>query len=187
MELIFHPYKIRSLALIDSEKIYEYLQDFEIVKFLATVPSPYLLENALSFILFANAKEKEKTEFHYAVANVDDDKMLGLIGVKEINFQTGTCEIGYWLGRENHNKGIITQAINKISSYCFDELDLCLIKAGVFESNRASIKALEKAGFHNAGFSEKLYCNTILKEKMYEFHLVKENFVPRETGKQSTT
>jgi len=183
MELVFHSYRIRSLRQGDAEKIYEYMQDFNIVKYLATVPSPYLLENALSFILFANEKEKEKTEFHYAIANVDDDKMLGLIGVKEINFQTGTCEIGYWLGREHHNRGIITQAINEISQYCFNELGLGVIKAIVFESNIASIKALEKAGFYRAGFSEKAYCNTILKEKMYEFLLSKEKFVSRGTEK----
>lgn len=183
MELIFHPYKIRSLKWSDAEKIYEYLQSFDIVKYLATVPSPYLLENALSFILFATEKEKEKKEFHYAVANISDDFMFGLIGVKEINFQVGTCEIGYWLGREHQNKGITTQAINKISQYCFSELGLSVGKAIVFESNTASIKVLEKVGFFDAGFSKKLYCNTILKEKMYEFHLLKEKFVSRETEK----
>lgn len=183
MELIFYPYKIRRLKQSDAEKIYQYLQDFDIVKYLATVPSPYLVENALSFILFANEKEKAKKEFHYTIANISDDIMLGLIGVKEINFQVGTCEIGYWLGREHHNKGIITLAIRKISQYCFNELELNLIKAIVFESNIASIKVLEKVGFINAGFSEKLYCNTILKEKMYEFHLPKEKFVSRETEK----
>jgi RimJ/RimL family protein N-acetyltransferase len=185
MEIIFHPYKIRSLKQSDAERICEYLQDFDIVKYLATVPFPYLLENALAFILFAAENEKNKKEFHFAIANICDDKMLGLIGVKEINFQVGTCEIGYWLGKEHHNKGIITQAINKISQYCFNELELNIIKAIVFVSNTASVKALGKAGFNNAGFSEKPYCNTILKEKMYEFQLSKEKFVPRETEKYS--
>lgn len=183
MELIFHPYKIRNLKQSDAVKIFEYLQNYDIIKYLATVPSPYLLENAFSFILFATEKEKEKKEFHYAIANISDDFMLGLIGIKEIDFQGGTCEIGYWLGKEHHNKGIITHAIKKISHYCFIELELNLIKAIVFESNTASIKVLEKVGFYNAGFSEKPYCNTILKEKMYEFHLSKEVFVPRETEK----
>ncbi|MCK9425037.1 MAG: GNAT family N-acetyltransferase [Ignavibacteriaceae bacterium] len=183
MEIIFHPYKIRSLKQSDTERICEYLRDFDIVKYLATVPFPYLLENAVSFIHFANEMEIERKEFHFAIANISDDKMLGLIGVKEINFQVGTCEIGYWLGKEHHNKGIITQAINKISQYCFSEFGLGVIKAIVFVSNIASVKALGKAGFNNAGFSEKLYCNTILKEKMYEFQLSKEKFVPRETGK----
>lgn len=181
MEIKFHPYKIRSLKLSDAEKIYEYLQDFDIVKYLATVPSPYLLENALSFIQFANDVENEKKEFHCAIAQLDYDTMLGLIGVKEINFDFGTCEIGYWLGREHHGKGIMTKAIKQITQFCFVDLGLHTIKAIVFESNIASIKTLEKAGFNNAGYSEKSYCNAILKEKMYEFHLQKENLVSRGT------
>ena len=181
MELIFSPYKIRSLKAIDAEKIYEYLQNFDIVKYLATVPSPYLLENAISFINFANEMEVERKEFHFAIANILDDSMLGLIGVKELNRDNGTCEIGYWLGSEHHNKGIMTRAILQIVRFCFEYLGINTIKAIVFESNTASIKTLEKVGFYNSGYSGKTYCNAILKEKMYEFHLRKENFVSRGT------
>lgn len=181
MDLIFYPYKIRSLKVIDAEKIYEYLQNFDIVKYLATVPSPYLLENAVSFIHFANEMELERKEFHFAIANILDDSMLGLIGVKELDRDTGTCEIGYWLGSEHHNKGIMTKAIKQITQFCFNDLGLYIIKAIVFESNIASITALTKVGFTNAGVSTKTYCNAILKEKMYEFHLRKENFVSRGT------
>ena len=181
MEIKFHPYKIRSLKRTDADKIYEYLQDFDIVKYLATVPSPYLLENAVSFIRFANEMETERKEFHYAIASLDDDMILGLIGVKEINFESGTCEVGYWLGREHHNKGIITESIKQITQFCFNELKLRTMKAIVFESNIASIKALEKPGFVNSGYSDKAYCNAILKEKMYEFRILKESSVSRGT------
>lgn len=181
MDLIFYPYKIRSLKEIDAENIFEYLQNFDIVKYLATVPSPYLLENAVSFIHFANEMEFERKEFHFAIANILDDSMLGLIGVKELDRNKGTCEIGYWLGSEHHNKGIMTKAIKQITQYCFTDLGLHTIKAIVFESNIASITALTKVGFTNVGVSTKAHCNAILKEKMYEFHLQKDNLVSRGT------
>jgi len=181
MEIAFSPYKIRSLIEIDAQLIYEYLQDFEIVKYLATVPSPYLLENAVSFIEFANHKENEKSEFHFAIADLTTNEMLGLIGVKEIDYLNGTCELGYWLGKKHQNKGIITKAIKKLSQFCFYDLDIKLIKAIVFESNEASKKVLKKCGFVDSGYSDKIYCNTILKEKMIEYLLIKESFVSRET------
>ncbi|MCK9212790.1 MAG: GNAT family N-acetyltransferase [Ignavibacteriaceae bacterium] len=181
MELNFNPYKIRGIKENDAGKIYEYLQDFDIVKYLATVPSPYLLENARSFIHFAAESETEKKEFHFAIADILNDEMLGLIGVKDIKLEMGTCEIGYWLGKEHHNKGIMTKAIKQIAQFCFTDIGLHTIKAIVFESNIASIKTLEKVGFNNTGYSEKIYCNAILKEKMYEFHLQKENLVSRGT------
>lgn len=185
MEINFYPYKIRSLKLSDADQIFEYLQDFDIVKYLATVPNPYLLENALSFIQFANEMENERKEFHYAIAKIDNDLMLGLIGVKEINFESGTCEIGYWLGREYHNKGIMTKSIKQITQFCFIDLKLQNVKAIVFESNSASIKALEKSGFKNYGYSDKAYCNAILKEKMYEFRITREHSVSRGTESKS--
>lgn len=181
METIFLPYKLRSLKASDAGKIFEYLQDFDIVKYLATVPNPYLLENANSFISFANEMEGKRKEFHYAIANAEDDIMLGLIGVKEINYELGTCEIGYWLGKEHHNKGIMTRAIRQIVQFCFTDLRLDVVKAIVFESNIASIKALAKVGFSNLGVSNKAYCNAILKEKMLEFQVQKKYFVSRGT------
>jgi len=170
MEILLKSYKLRELQLSDAEKLFDYLQDSDILKFLSAIPNPYTKEDALSFISFANETRLTGKEYHFAISDLNEN-LLGVIGIKEINNDLGTCEIGYWLGKEHHGKGIISNVIPVVVQFCFSRLKLQKIKAIVFVSNIASIKVLEKTGFVNVGYSNKPICNSILKEKMYEFEL----------------
>jgi RimJ/RimL family protein N-acetyltransferase len=59
----------------------------------------------------------------------------------------GTAEAGYWLGRVWWGRGIMTHALVAFVPWAFDRFDLVRIEAGVFETNPASARVLEKAGF----------------------------------------
>lgn len=58
-------------------------------------------------------------------------------------------EIGYWVGEPYWNKGVATKAINLLEQLIWkDYHDVIRIYADVYEHNKASMKALEKNGFH---------------------------------------
>lgn len=59
-----------------------------------------------------------------------------------------TSEVGYWLGREHWGRGHMTRALRAATAWAFERYDLVRIEAGVFASNPASGRVLEKAGFH---------------------------------------
>lgn len=121
--------------LLDNKKIWDNLRDF--------VPHPYTLENAKEFIFLCQSENSLK-------AFIIDKEGLA-IGVIALTLQQDiyrrSAEIGYWLGEPYWNKGFITQAIKMIVEYGFNHLGLARIYSGVFENNKASQKALEKAGF----------------------------------------
>lgn len=58
-----------------------------------------------------------------------------------------SAELGYWLGEPYWGRGLMTEAVKAAVEYGFTELRLKRIFAGVFETNPASAKVLEKAGF----------------------------------------
>jgi len=58
-----------------------------------------------------------------------------------------TAEVGYWLGRTFWGRGIMPRALEAFVPWAFDRYDLVRIEAGVFETNPASARVLEKAGF----------------------------------------
>ena len=62
-----------------------------------------------------------------------------------------SAEIGYWLGAEHWGRGYATEALIAASDYAFSELDLLRLEAGVFSSNPASARVLEKAGYRREG------------------------------------
>ncbi len=55
--------------------------------------------------------------------------------------------MGYWLGEPFWGKGIMTEAVALFTAYIFDSFEVMRIYAGVFGSNPASAKVLQKAGY----------------------------------------
>ena len=57
------------------------------------------------------------------------------------------ARIGYWIAEPFWGKGITTEAIKLMTEYAFETFEITRIEAGVFEFNKASMKALEKNGY----------------------------------------
>jgi RimJ/RimL family protein N-acetyltransferase len=62
-----------------------------------------------------------------------------------------SAEIGYWLGEPFWGRGIITKALAAMTKYAFSNFDLIRLYAYVFETNPASMRVLEKAGYKLEG------------------------------------
>ncbi|MFH1500919.1 MAG: GNAT family N-acetyltransferase [archaeon] len=65
------------------------------------------------------------------------------------------AKVGYWIGKEFRNKGIMTQAVKLSSDYVFKRYKLRRIYGNVRTSNKASARMLEKAGFKLEGIQRK--------------------------------
>ena len=61
------------------------------------------------------------------------------------------AELGYWLGREFHGKGVMTQAVREICRMGFAQWDIGRIYAEPYAGNAGSRRVLEKAGFQLEG------------------------------------
>ncbi len=77
-----------------------------------------------------------------------NEEAVGSIGFfpKE-NIYRYNAEIGYWLAEPYWGQGIIPSVLETICEYIFETTKLTRIYAEVFGKNKASARALEKAGF----------------------------------------
>jgi RimJ/RimL family protein N-acetyltransferase len=106
-------------------------------------PHPYTLDDANRWIAHASA-EDPVTNF----AIVADGEAVGGIGVlRQQDVDRRSVEIGYWLGEAYWGRGFATDAVCAVTEYAFANFDICRIYATVFESNPASVRVLEKAGY----------------------------------------
>ncbi|WP_306767434.1 GNAT family N-acetyltransferase [Hypnocyclicus thermotrophus] len=62
--------------------------------------------------------------------------------------------LGYKLDKNEINKGYMSEAVNEIIKFAFDNLNLHRIEANVLPRNKASMKVLEKNGFILEGYSK---------------------------------
>jgi len=107
-------------------------------------PHPYTLEDATRWI-----QHSAENPHHHNFAVTHEETLIGAVGLHLLtDVYRRAAEIGYWLGEPYWGKGFMTEAVKKVTDWAFKTFDICRIQAGCFESNRASMRVLEKAGYH---------------------------------------
>ncbi|MCI0520158.1 MAG: GNAT family N-acetyltransferase [Chloroflexi bacterium] len=98
------------------------------------------------------AAEKGENTYEFILRTLDDDRVIGFVGLDGILWSHGDTWVGIGLGeREYWGKGYGTDAMRLILRYAFNELNLHRVTLGVFEYNSRAIHSYEKAGFKHEG------------------------------------
>ncbi len=87
----------------------------------------------------------------WGITRRGEGKMIGTCGFYGIHTWHMRGSIGYELARAHWRLGIMCEALGRLVEFGFNELGLNRIDAVVIPENEASIKLLEKLGFHNEG------------------------------------
>lgn len=84
------------------------------------------------------------------------EQIIGSIALTEIvRGCFHSCFLGYRMDHEQTKKGYMSEAINKMVEYAFEELQLHRVEANIIPRNIASLTVAEKNGFICEGLSRK--------------------------------
>ncbi|WP_299346926.1 GNAT family protein [uncultured Maritalea sp.] len=110
-------------------------------------------------------------------------KLVGGINLSDIRRRVAqTVNIGYWMGEQNANQGIMTKAVGMALPFIFDQLKLHRACAACLVDNQRSVRVLEKNGFVHEGRAEGyLKINGKWQDHLL-FGLTKERFEFNRTG-----
>lgn len=148
--------ELRALNQIDPYQMTHFANDKKVSQYLRdSFPYPYTLEDSLAFIDFS--LKNSQIDFGIVV----DDICVGCIGATLKNdIYRMDCELGYWIGFDYWNKGIMSYVIPLMCQFIFENYHIHKIYAEVIAHNKASIHLLEKCGFINEGtLKEHIYKN----------------------------
>jgi ribosomal-protein-alanine N-acetyltransferase len=173
MLIQFKNYEIRNLKLDDVDSLVKYANNIAVSKFLRdSFPFPYTKNDAEKWIEFASTS---KNLFSFAIA--DEKELIGGIGaVPYEDVHRYTAEVGFWLGEQHWNKGILSEALKCFCNYLFTEYNFNRLTANVFEGNPASRRVLEKTGFILEGTLKKSVFKQNKFLDQYLYGLLKENY-----------
>src|SRR3989339_1759705 len=96
---------LRIIKESDAESIYSQAKDKEICE-AVPLPMPYTLKSAENYIKITKKKWKNKTEAQFGIEDKQTKKIIGMIGLMDINFKLKKAEVGYWLGKKYWGQGI---------------------------------------------------------------------------------
>ena len=130
------------LNLIDSNRAY-------LKEWLAWLDRIKEVNDTKSFI--KNTKEQYASDNGFQAGIFYDNKLIGVIGIVDIDWQDKKTEIGYWIDSKYQGKGIITKSCKVIIDYAFNKLKLNKVEIHCAENNKKSQGIPKRLGFTKEG------------------------------------
>ena len=130
------------LNLIDSNRSY-------LKEWLAWLDRIKEVNDTKSFI--KNTKEQYASDNGFQAGIFYDNKLIGVIGIVDIDWQDKKTEIGYWIDSKYQGKGIITKSCKVIIDYAFNKLKLNKVEIHCAENNKKSQGIPKRLGFTKEG------------------------------------
>lgn len=115
----------------------------------------YTLEGQAARLQRQEENRQKDKEYNFGIV-LKDGTLIGSINlVQVVRGPVQSAIMGYTVDQDHNGKGYATEAVKLLVNYAFEELLLHRIEAGVKPDHIASIRVLEKAGFHKEGISQK--------------------------------
>lgn len=100
--------------------------------------------------IFVEKKIKQfsnNQEYLFTIKQNETNALMGLVYLKELNWDKKQGEFAYCIDYNVEGQGITTQAINVLSNYAFQYLNLETLQVIVHKDNLGSVKVAEKCKF----------------------------------------
>lgn len=100
--------------------------------------------------LFVDKKVKQfrnNEEFLFTLKHSENRKLVGLIYIKELNWDTKQGEYAYCIDYTQKGKGLMSNAISELNRFAFNELGLETIQIIAHKDNLSSIKVARNNNF----------------------------------------
>jgi ribosomal-protein-alanine N-acetyltransferase len=94
-----------------------------------------------------NLEADEKIEFTFAIKDAIFGNVIGLIILKDLDWDRKQGELAYCIDKNWGGQGVMTQVVKAISTHAFSDLHLKTLHIIVHKSNTGSLRVAEKAGF----------------------------------------
>ncbi|RFS26858.1 N-acetyltransferase [Chitinophaga silvatica] len=145
-ELILRPIEEK-----DTAALFRLFSDEEVTRFMDIDAFVNVSEATHIIQFFRESLEKEEG-MRWAITIEGRNELIGTCGYHRISKTHYKAEIGYDLLPMYWGKGIMTEAINGMLAYGYEDMQLNRIEAFVDPANLASSRLLRRLGFEYEGF-----------------------------------
>jgi ribosomal-protein-alanine N-acetyltransferase len=142
---------LRELKVEDAKKFLGYMKNKNISKYTSDDEVPVSILAAEGDLLYWKNLFSYRRSIYWAIANKNNDEMIGSCGFNYWNKQHGRLEISYDLNYKFWGKGIITKSVTAITDLILKESSAQRVQATVATDNERSIKVLERCNYKKEG------------------------------------
>lgn len=130
----------------DAEKYAAWLNDLEIARNLTVAVQSIAVPGEREYL------RAHGSDHSYSVVTRSGDRIIGNVGLIDINHLDRTCEIGVFIGAKDlWGQGYGREAMALLMRYAFDYLNMRNIWLRAYAFNERAIASYQKLGFHEVG------------------------------------
>jgi ribosomal-protein-alanine N-acetyltransferase len=158
---------LRPLELADAEQVQALFPQWEIVKYLAkVVPWPYPEGGALAYIRDQALPAMERgEEWHWTLRLKDaPHQLIGCISL----MRHENHNRGFWMGLPWQGQGLMSEAVEVVTDYWFNELGFAALRAPKAVGNTASRRISEKSGMRVVAVEEREHVGGCFPSEIWE-------------------
>lgn len=144
-EMITERLTLRRMQVSDAEDMYEYASRQDVTRYLTWLPHPDR-SYTRQYLQYLGDRYAAGMFYDWAIFYEPDCKMVGTCGFTSFNCAADSAEVGYVLNPEYWGRGIVSEALERVIRFGFEELSLHRIEARFMEGNERSRHVMERAG-----------------------------------------
>jgi ribosomal-protein-alanine N-acetyltransferase len=123
----------------------------EIADTTLNIPHPYPVGAATRWIESHAPAWVARTGATFAIIETSIGKLAGAVSLMLIHNEHRRAELGYWIAVDRWNKGLATEASQRVLDFGFHDLGLHRIESRHFLRNPASGRVMQKLGMQQEG------------------------------------
>ncbi len=148
------------------EKFTEWMNDFQVTDYTGRTSQIITYTGEKEYL--ENA-EKNKNNRTFNIVNLEDEKLIGTVGLENINWVKRSAVLGIFIGdKDFRSNGYGTESIRLLLEYGFRYLNLHSIRLDLLSINERAHKCYLKCGFKDTGASrEEIFLNGKYYDKLH--------------------
>lgn len=141
---------ITPLQLNDADKLNEFMSA-NVKRFIIYLPNTLAknlkIETSKAYILAQQQQKEDKLDYTFVLKDINTNSIIGLIILKNIDWKKGKGEFAYCVDKNEESKGIMSSAIQQLSQYPFEKLNLKTLQIITHKTNIGSSKVASNSSF----------------------------------------
>ncbi len=155
--------ELRMIQVSDYKAVYDAFKDEAYLRYFG-IPSVSSEQDAKRLITDWVKRLDPQTFVRWAIILKENGQVIGTIGLHTFVNQYKKAAVGYDLRPEYQHQGFVSEALQMIMRYFFEDLGYHRLEATIALQNTPSIAVAERAGFKREGLMRQWMYNCVYEE-----------------------
>src|SRR5262245_40641706 len=138
--IMFSHFLLRPVRIEDFKDYFDFMEANRnrFKNFVAgTVAATVSIEETKNHICRILIKAEHKLHYHFVLVDTLTNKIIGVVLIKDVDWDIPKGELGYFIDTNYEGKGITTMAISEIIKYSFEILNMNKLYLRTYKDNIA--------------------------------------------------